>query len=863
MLGPRSRHRHPSSHPRERAPRSTMPLPTPPVALRDHCSVIFKNTLYTYQADAFQSLALQEGAKWSKLSMGVATNGSTCVQGKTNGQDALFIVGGTTSSSSQDYSGLQRYTFSDKRWETCKPAVNVTRNRLDHGSAFLSSSSEILLYGGSQDSASTPSSQTFLVATQPPYNVRSFVSKAPPVADPLMMPFNQSHALMLGGNPRSKALFTFGPQEGWNQLNVNLQSPVADSSKIQGAVMSLGDGSKILELFDMSVSPNKISTLLLQNATSSGIVQSSASSQSSSVTPLPSSSSSFSPSSLPKVTIVPPPTQKRRKRATSLSDRPAYNSTLAPQEARSGFSLAQGSDGLVVASGGNEQDVLSIFNQTGNQWIDANQFFSDSTTSSPDPTPSTTSPAASLSAIASPAPSTPPPTSGHSRNRSLTILGAVLGAVFGVAALLVLLLLILRCIRKRREDKRCSSEYPMDSKHDMDFADQGAEFMKEAGGSYSRNHSASPGHQHHGSGHSASSMTIMGGKRNSSQQSKRAFFHKPGNSDGSAKSFWGRTKSPTANSPPQISEQFLGKYAGQAANPQTSPNPRTEPRTDIGWSKYWNNSSSNINAMAAGSARHGSQQSRPTTYTSTSQSDYESSRVTSSQPHESAEVRPLNLRNSQLPSSNRVVSPTSGFPLQTGLALSSGNHAERDRPASANSGVSDIDEEDEYDLKTQSGQGPEGASSWTPVDTSDRGSTWQDRPVSSVYTDSMIYPHPGERVRIPNFPGVPSRRPSQRQKNLGSSITVRQTSAKSNNQGSSDPNRGMRSAAARDFVSPPPNPMPPPAPSVDPPNTRRVLPGYGAHEVRTFPRRADELGARGRGGRDTEDMSWLNLGTSK
>ena len=386
----------------------------------------------------------------------------------------------------------------------------------------------------------------------------------------------------------------------------------------------------------MGISPNKISTLLLQNATHSrSTAQPSSSSKPSSASSTSATSSVLS-TPLSKVTIAPP---SRRKRATALDDRPAYNSTLAPQETRNGISLAQGSDGLIVASGGNNQDVLSIFNLTSNQWIDASQDFGESKPATLIPTPSTVSPVASLSAVPSASSSTPP-SGGDSKNRSLTILGATLGAVFGVAALLVLLLLILRCVRKRREDKRRSSEYPMDNKHDMDFADQGAEFMKDAGGSFSRDQS---GHQHKTSGHSASSMAIMGGKRNSSQQSKRALFHKPGNSDGSAKSFIGRAKSPTANSPPQISEEVMDNYAGQAANVQTSPNPRTEPRTDEGWSKYWNNSSLNINAMATGPARHGSQ-SRPTTYTSTSQSDYESSRVTSSQPHESAEVKPLNFK---------------------------------------------------------------------------------------------------------------------------------------------------------------------------------------------------------------------------
>ncbi|KAL8784645.1 MAG: hypothetical protein Q9195_008948 [Heterodermia aff. obscurata] len=817
-----------------------MPLPLPPVALKDHCSIIYKNTLYTYQKDAFQSLPLEDGAQWSKLSLGVSTNGSTCVQGTANGQDVLYVVGGSTGSSAKDYTGLQRYTFKDKSWETCQPQTNVTQNRLLHGSTFLEESSSILLYGGSQDGEITPSSQTFIISSKPPYTVQSFNSQAPPVIKPLMLPWNTSHALMFGGDPQNKALFTFGPEVGWHQLNVSLSAGLPDSSKVQAAIIDAQDGGRALEIFDMSISPNKLTTQLLQNATGP---TSTPHSSSSLITPSPTVTTSASSSSgpvLPKVTIVSP---KRSKRATSLQGRPAYDSALAPQDVRDGFSLAQGSNGLVVASGGNDQAVLAIFNQTGNQWVDADQFFSLSKPKNLNsvPTTSSTSPAASITAqpSTSSSPAAAPPTHDGTKNKSLTILGATLGAVFGVAALLVLILLLLRCLRRKREDKRRGNEFSLDNKHDMDFADQGADYMQEAGGSFAKGSSK---HHHNISGNSATSVTIMGGKRNSSQQSKRALFHKKGNSETSNKSHFGRSKSPLAPSPPMISEPILDSYPGQSANPpRTTPSPRTEPRTDTGWSTYFNNSSTNIDAMAVPAPqRHGSN-SRPATYTSTS--DYESSRVTSSNPHESAEVEPLNVRASQLPPNTRVVSPTSGLPLQTGLALSSGAHAPAEPPTPTTL-VSDIDEED---YRMHASREPDGTSSWTPIAASDRGSTWTDRPESSAYADSMIYPHPGERVRIPNFPGVPSRRPSNRQ---NTRPPVRQDSQSSS--------RGMRSAAAKDFAS---GPAPSQAP--DPPNTRRVMPGYGAHEVRTFPRRSDDLGPRGRGGRDTEGMSWLKLGTSK
>ena len=814
-----------------------MPLPLPPVALKDHCSIIYRNTLYTYQRDAFQSLSLEDGAQWSQLSMGVSTNGSTCIQGTANGQDVLFIVGGSTGSSAKDYTGLQRYTFKDKSWETCRPQTNVTQNRLLHGSTFLKESSSILLYGGSQDGETTPSSQTFLISSKPPYTVQSFNSQAPPVIKPLMLPWNTSHALMLGGDRQNKALFTFGPEVGWQQLNVSLPAGLPDSSKVQAAIIEAQDGGRALEIFDMSISPNNLTTQLLRNATGPTSIQHSTSSLLTPSATTTASASSSSASILPQINIV---SSKISKRETSLQGRPAYDSALAPQDARDGFSLTQGSDGLVVASGGNDQAVLAIFNQTVNSWVDADQFFGGSKPKSFNsvPTTSSTPPAASITPqpSTSSSPAATPPTHDGTKNKSLTILGATLGAVFGVAAILVLLLLLLRWLRRKREDKRRGS----DDKYDMDFADQGADDMQEAGGSFAKGSSQ---HHHNISGNSATSVTIMGGKRNSSQQSKRALFHKKGNSEASNRSHFGRSKSPLAPSPPLISEPILDSYPGQSANPpRTTPSPRTEPRTDTGWSKYWNNSSTNIDGMAASAPqRHGSN-SRPTTYSSTS--DYESSRVTSSNPHESAEVEPLNVRASQLPPNTRVVSPTSGMPLQPGLALSSGTHAPPEPPTPTTL-VSDIDEEDDY--RMHASREPDGTSSWTPIAASDRGSTWTDRPVSSAYADSMIYPHPGERVRIPNFPGVPSRRPSNRQNT--------RPPARQDSQGS---NRGMRSAAAKDFAT-----GPPPSRTPDPPNTRRVMPGYGAHEVRTFPRRADDLGPRGRGGRDTEDMSWLNLGTSK
>lgn len=835
LLAVRHQH-HPktttSTRKRPRAPSSTMSIPQPPVPLRNHCSVIHNDTLYTYQAEALQSLGLKDGGVWSKLPMGVPTNGSTCVTGNVGGEDSLFVLGGVTDDAKKDYSGMQRFSFRTKQWEICDPAVKVAKNRLRHGSAFLSQSSSILVYGGSQNGDLIRSSQTFVISAVPPYNVQAFSSDAPPVVNPLMMPWNTSHALMLGGNPGSTNLFTFGPLDGWQQLDVSFTQGLPSSNQVQATIMDGSDGSKLLEVFNLDTSPNQISTLLLQPPTERSTTE-----QPSGTQPSPSSTPTSGSS-------------RKRKRAT-LADRPVYNSTLAPQSARNGFALAADpQSGLVIASGGNSQDLLCIFNQTGNQWVDATQFFSSG---KPDVSTSPTqdeSPTASQSEASSP--SSKPPVDRSDTHRSLTILGATLGSIFGVAAILLLLLLLLRCKRRRKD--RNPNRRPgggMDDKHDMDFMDRGDDNMRGGGSSYS------PKHKHTHSGNSTASANAQ--SRAASAQSKRVLPHKASGSNGSAKSFFSRAKSPT-HAPPVISEPIMSPPPGQrsfSSQPMTSPEPQSEKRSDAGWSKYWAHNS-NTNLGSNGIHRHESAASRPTTYTSNSQSEYTTS---SPHPHESAEVEPLNVRASQIPRNSRVVSPTSGLPLP-GLALTHSNHgAVGPEPPSPTPStmVSDIDEEDEYRLHNPPSN--EGQNSWTPVQTSERGSTWTDPRVSSVYADSMVYPHPGERVRIPNFPGVPgSRRPS--------------------NNTSNDPGRGMRSTAARDFGRGAP----------DSPDEQRPLPGVGARsewgqqerdrmarlephrlqadttarsgqpEARTFPRRPDELGPRGRGGTETEDMSWLNLG---
>lgn len=815
-----------------------MVVPAPPVPLSNHCSIVYNGVLYTYQADAFQSLALQDGATWTKLPMGVPTNGSTCVEGTYNNDNALIIVGGSTSTS--NYQGIQSFSFSTKTWTSQTPLDAVAASRVDHGTAFLQQSSSILVYAGTQTNDYGPSSQTFLIQTTSPYNVKAFNSIAPPVISPLVLPFNTTHALMLGGDPTNTKIFTFGPVEGWQQLNVSLQNGLRDSTMVQATILDGSDGSKVLEIFDFSTSPNQISTLLLQNATNT---------------------SSSTKRSYPRSAHHP---AKRRKRDATLADRPAYNNTLAPQETRTGYSLAEDpKTSLIIASGGNSQDPLAIFNQTGNQWVDPNQFFGNK------PAPSSTSSIPTTAPTGTTASSTASPSqqaaNTNVRNKSLIILGGVLGGVFGLAALLVIFLLLLRyCRRRNKKRQNQANSYALEDKAEMDFRDVGADFMKEAGGSFDgRNHMRNRSDKSGPSANNNVKAQERGGA--ASSQSKRALLHHPDDSAGSAHSFWSR-RSPE-KSPPTISAPIMGPPIEETL--RTSPDPRTDPRTDTGWSRYFaDNNSKELNSMPMGH----DQETRPQTYFS-GESEYNSSN-----PHESAEVEPLNIRASQNPSlyppNTRVMSPT-GFPRPSqGVVITHGARPDpRDEPPTPSTLVSDIEEEDEYARHSHS----DGQDSWTPVaSTGERGSTWtEDRPVSDYANgrvdpdrrdpvdsrvNSRIYPHPGERVRIPNFPTVPN--------SQGPSGVNTPTSPVD------DPNRGLRNIASRDFARTASGRRIPNNATVAtysaaqvrerpmPEETTGRLPEYGTGQARTFPRKKEDLGSTGRGGRETEDMSWLNLGTS-
>jgi hypothetical protein len=240
-----------------------MPLPNPKYPLEDACSVIYNNTLFSYSKNAFQSLELQEGARWVEELMGESVTGGVCVKtmSQNNTGAALYIVGGTTKAT--DYQGLQRFTFQSKKWESIRPTAPVTQNRLYHDAVYLNSSNSILVYAGTQDGSMQPSSQTFTIQATEPYTVLAYQAMAPPAISPTLMQWTESEAVYIGGSDTNKQAMIFSPTTSWIESNITLATPFYNVSAIKSTIIVGDDASKTLYTFDMSVSPNDVNRTVL------------------------------------------------------------------------------------------------------------------------------------------------------------------------------------------------------------------------------------------------------------------------------------------------------------------------------------------------------------------------------------------------------------------------------------------------------------------------------------------------------------------------------------------------------------------------------------------------------------------------
>jgi len=430
-----------------------MPLPTPVVPLDGVCSVIFNNTLYTYSAEAFQALPLSPGAEWKKLPQGEKVTGGVCV-GSTPGDDKLagfYVVGGT--GVTDGYKGLQKYTYSTKQWQAIEPETAVTQSRLWHGAVYLNASDSILLYAGAQDGVQYLSSQTFTVGASPPYAVAAFQSAAPPAINPILLPWSDSQAVMIGGSASNTKVSLFSPETSWVDSGASLAEGLQkDTTQMKAVIVDGDDGSKSLYVFDMSIAPNVVKRILLVDGQGAPV-------------------QNAGPVARSLGDVESREVERRGTDPLTANDWPEYNSTLVPSAVRTNYAVANDADGLVVFAGGNSDDILCMFNARANSWQNATQMLIDQTvlgantisSSSASATPTSTR----SSSIAASATTTTTPTATPSSTKaaaaatssstslpSNAVLGISLGSIFGLA----LILALVYCCIERRKKKRANLE---------------------------------------------------------------------------------------------------------------------------------------------------------------------------------------------------------------------------------------------------------------------------------------------------------------------------------------------------------------------------------------------------------------------
>lgn len=664
-----------------------MVVPKPPVTLEDHCSLIHDNTLYTYSANGFASIALSENATWSNLTMGEPVSGAACVKNK----QSLYVVGGTSSSSS-DYTGLQRYSFQDKKWKTITPTSKDMSNRTNHGAVFLESSSSIFVYAGNRDGSSTPTSDTFVINTAEPYNVSSYSgADASPASAPILLPWSDDQAALVGGmtTARKVHLFKFNGTGSWSDSGATL--PQALSDDVKAALINGSDSSKVLQSFDMSESPNTVNSLLLVNP-------------------------GGKPAD-PAKALGASSRKRSRRRAISVDNFPKYDDQYASSKTWSQFSLAQDDDGKLVAiSGGSGTNSLALFNQTSNSWVNATKFFygdksmqqilpspSSSTTATPT---SSNSPSSTPSAVAG--------GDGSNSGKVGTIVGATLGSVIGFAVILIAILFLLK--HKRGKQKMTGQDRGgSDDKDRFSIQDQGEPLTRSA-------YPMAKSHAPLGSS-SVDSLAIFSGKLNDEKKSQAAPAAHP--------VYGGKAPTKSPLSTVQSSRELLsGPYTPDAdkaleASEAGAGGRPGDRRTDEGWGKYFqDNNATDLVGMQ--------QQDEPTASADLAKSE----RRGSAWPMTT--LTPLNFGFLEEPKPlGRVVtgSPTTEHPSSATdghLVIPEGQSA---RISSADSISLASDDNSDYDRSRYSSGLPAEGTRWV-----DAGhDNYFGRPVSSMYSQSY-YP---------------------------------------------------------------------------------------------------------------------------
>ncbi|KAF2833262.1 hypothetical protein CC86DRAFT_7484 [Ophiobolus disseminans] len=662
----------------------------PKYPLNGHCSVVHDGTLYVYSSAGFQSLKLQEGAEWQAMPMDISLTGASCVNAGASGK--MYVVGGAANATGAawNYPGLMHYTFANKKWDWQRSQSWNTQNRQSHAAVYLEQSKKLLVYSGSQKTGDIgPSSETFLISTVEPYNVQSMPSAgAPPSVRPMLMSMDKDSALLVGGGAANTAIWKFSEAAGWQDMGVALQAPIVNPEAVQCTVVSGKGKSRVLEKFDMSVAPNKVDRILLVKEDGS-----------------------------PAAAGATPGKTKR----VTVEEWPTYNATYAPTSARSGYSLAQGTDGLTVASGGNQTDPIALFNAKENSWVNATALFagqqvisnSESSSTISSQTRPTATPISSTIPSSTPTADVvaPPAAAPSNKGKMLTVLGATLGTIFGIAAILIMILLFL----KYRKNKSKQSQGYVE-KDRMSFADRGADFMKEAGGSVVAHH--------YGAGNdSTTSLAII--------QGRGATGHKKNMASDASQAGLVKKTSPLGYSDPVELSKFdlkpepipegMVRQNSNRAPAVAKANPRAR---SSGWSRYFaNNEPTNL-------ANQPDRSTYASDRTSTgSRSNYTNSRMYNQR--RSQQIAPLEIPKFDGQRLSRVASgsPTLGSSIVTLPHQVQPMQAEMGRANSTGSSRSGVSHMDDYARQP--------AENWTPVGNENRA--------SSTYTGSMVFDTNGNK----------------------------------------------------------------------------------------------------------------------
>jgi hypothetical protein len=625
-----------------------MPLPQPTVPLTDVCSVIFNNTLYTYSTNAFQSLSLTPGAQWKKLQSGESIEGGVCVGStpKDASQAAFYVVGGKGPGA--DYTGLQRYIYATGKWERLAVAPPVTQDRLWHGATYLNSSDTILVYAGSQDGSQNPSSQTFTIKATGDHEVLAYESIAPPTINPMLLPWSETHAVLIGGSEFNSQVMLFSYESKmWTDSGASLAQPLTkNSTAIKAAIVTADDGCKSLYTFDMTLSPNEVNRTVLINGAGAPVQNS--------------------------VMLTARSVEKASSRITRMERRdsqlteggwPKYNSSLVSSAVRSNYAVAEDSNGLVVIAGGSDEDVLCMFEGRNNRWVNATERLGEQKLIVQDTPPTTES----LAPTSSPTPAAGAAPAGAESGQpttlsSNTVLGIVLGAISGLALLLVIAYILIRRRRRRQEffeagHNRRSSGAASPEKGGFAYATESHMTQGPALGTFR-------GHQQQASQDSYSSMAILMGRvnqpkpgvqRQNSAGSKRlsassmfktalkSSISKPIPQQSAARDL-------TAVAPPQYQARderaiSFGRDVAEPRPRSNKPDRQGSTRRSSGWNRYWSGGSA-LNILGFGNR---GQDSKRATVDSDQSSRYSADIKDHRITQDSATVPPLHVHTPLVP----------------------------------------------------------------------------------------------------------------------------------------------------------------------------------------------------------------------